>query len=82
MDEWVSEMQYCRCIVSIFQAEYDGQAVFWQMMTDPLCQTFFTAIQVYDCTGEELLLINSAEDLQDFQEKINGMKIIYQCKKR
>ncbi len=81
MQDWVKDMQYCTCTISIFQAEYDNETVFWQLMTDPHCQTVFSEITVYNCNGEAFKTIKSYDALFDFQEKVSGMKIIYQCKR-
>ena len=76
---WISDLNNCACTVSIFQAEYEGEPVFWQLMTDPLCQGLIQDITVYCCTGCELLLLENYEDLVQFQKKVTHMKIIYNC---
>ena len=77
--EWIAELQKCACTISIFQAEYNDETVFWQLMTDPLCQTVITEIQVYGCNGYELLLLNDYNDLVEFYKQVSDMKIIYNC---
>ncbi len=79
MKEWVADLQLCSCTISIFQAEYNGKPVFWQLMTDPLCHGVFEEITIYCCTGCELLVLKSYDDLLEFQEKTSDLKIIYQC---
>jgi hypothetical protein len=81
LQDWVEDMQYCSCTISIFQAKYESETVFWQLMTDPLCQTVFSEITVFNCTGEEFITIKSYDELFEFQKKVSGMKIIYQCKR-
>lgn len=81
MQDWVKDMQYCSCTISIFQADYESETVFWKMMTDPQCQTVFSEITVFNCSGMEYITIKSYDELFDFQEKVSGMKIIYQCKR-
>ena len=79
MSEWIADLQNCACTVSIFQAEYKGETVFWQLMTDPLCQGVIEDVQVYCCIGCELLVLKTADDLFEFQKKVTDFKIIYNC---
>ena len=77
--DWIADLQLCACTVSIFQAEYEGETVFWQLMTDPLCQGVIKDIQVYCCKGCELLILEDYDDLVLFQKEVKNMKIIYNC---
>ena len=77
--EWIGDLQNCSCTVSIFQAEYEGDPVFWQLMNDPLCQGVIENIEVICCTGCELTVLEDFEALIDFQNKVTNMKIIYSC---
>lgn len=77
--EWISDLQNCACTVSIFQAEYEGETVFWEMMTDPICQGVIENITVRCCIGCDLKVIENYDELVDFQKKVINMKIIYQC---
>ncbi len=79
MTEWIADLQNCACTVSIFQAEYEGETVFWQLMTDPLCQGVIQNITVHCCIGCELMVLENYDDLVAFQKKVTNMKIIYQC---
>ncbi len=82
MSEWIADLQNCFCRVSIFQADYDGETVFWQLMTDPQCQGLIENITVYCCIGCELLVLEDYDDLVEFQQKVTDMKIIYNCPTR
>ncbi len=77
--EWIAELQNCACTVSIFQAEYEEENVFWQLMTDPLCQGVMGNVSIHNCDGNEFLVLESSDHLAEFQKKVSGMKIIYQC---
>jgi len=79
MSEWIAELQYCACTISIFQAEYEGDAVFWQLMTDPLCPGVIENITVHCCIGCELFVLEDYDALLEFQKKVTNMKIIYNC---
>lgn len=77
----VLELQNCVCMVSVFQAEYKGKTVFWQLMNDPLCQGVIANVSVFDCFGEEILVLENFDNWVDFTSEVNDMKIIYSCKK-
>lgn len=77
--EWISDLHNCSCIISIFQAEYEGEPVFWELITDPLCQSVIENITIYCCTGCELTVLNDYNDLLEFQKKVSNIKIIYNC---
>ncbi len=81
MADWVNELQHCTCTVSIFQAEFNGKTIFWPLMNDPLCQSVIKDVPVYDCLGEEILVLNSYEDWLAFNEQVANRKIIYACSK-
>jgi hypothetical protein len=67
--EWISELHNCACTVSIFQAEYEGDPVFWQLMNDPLCQGIIENIEVRCCTGCGLTVLDDFDALVEFQKK-------------
>lgn len=79
MSEWIGKLQNCACTISIFQAEYEGNPVFWQLMTDPLCSGVIENITVHCCIGCELLVLEDYDDLVEFQNKVTDLKIIYNC---
>lgn len=81
MADWVGELQHCVCTISIFQADFNGQTVFWTLMNDPLCQSVINNISVYNCIGEEILVLDNYEDLSAFNEQATALKIIYVCPK-
>ena len=78
---WVGELQQCPCTISIFQAEYKGQTVFWSLMNDPLCQSIIENITIYNCSGEEILILNNYEELSAFNKQVTELRIIYVCSK-
>ena len=81
MADWVGELHHCTCIISIFQAEFNGETVFWALMNDPLCQSVITDIEVYNCFGEQILTLNNYEDWTVFNSEVTDLKIIYACPK-
>ena len=81
MAVWIGELQHCICIISIFQAEYSGEPVFWQLTNDPLCQSIIDKVSVFNCLGEEILVLKNYQDWIDFNEQVTCQKIIYSCPK-
>jgi len=79
MHEWIAELQNCACTISIFQADYKGEPVFWQLMNDPLCQSVITNVAVVNCLGEEILVLNNYDDWVEFNKLVSDRRIIYAC---
>ena len=79
MQEWISELQHCVCTISIFQAEFNDETVFWQLMNDPLCQSVISNVPVVNCLGNEIMVLEDYQDWVDFNEGITDRKIIYVC---
>lgn len=77
--EWIADLQNCACTVSVFQADLEGEPVFWELMTDPLCQGVISEITIYNCEGSEYIVLNSFDELAGFQKKVKNLKIVYQC---
>ena len=68
----------CSCEMSIIQATYKDQTVFFAAMTDALCN----GIQGYallNCDGEVVKTYTS-ENMQDYAEEVTNRKVIYSCK--
>jgi hypothetical protein len=79
MQEWIAELQNCACTISIFQAEYNGEPVFWQLMNDPLCQGIIANVAVVNCLGEEIFVLNNYGDWVEFNKLVSDRRIIYAC---
>ena len=79
LQKWIEELQHCVCTISVFQAEYKGEPVFWQLMNDPLCESIITNVSVVNCWGEEILVLISYADWIEFNKHVNKGKIIYSC---
>ena len=79
--DWVFDLQNCVCTVSVFQAEYEGETVFWQLMNDPLCQGVIKNIPVFNCLGEEILVLEDFESWSNFSSNVSEIRVIYSCKK-
>lgn len=79
---WLKEIKNsltnCSCQISILQATYDGQTVFYTAMTDPLCDGVQT-YTLYNCDGKVVEVILS-DKIQAFQTKVTDVKNLYRCK--
>lgn len=81
MKDIISELQNCSCTISVFQAEYEDEPVFWLLMNDPLCQSVIENVPVFNCRGDEILTLNHYAGWVTFNEKVSKRKIIYACSK-
>ena len=79
---WLKEiknsMTNCSCEMSIMQATYENQTIFYAAMTDLLCDGYQT-ITIYDCDGKVIRAFKNSE-LQGFYEKQTNKKVLYRCK--
>jgi hypothetical protein len=79
MQDWVGQLQKCSCTISIFQAEYNGQFVFWQLINDPLCQGVIENISVFNCSGNEIFVLDDYQAWTDFNAGSSHRKIVHSC---
>ncbi len=78
---WLKELKdsftNCTCQISIIQATYIKQTVFYQINNDPLCNSF-QQINLFDCSGNTLKTYTTID--QTFSSEVTNQKIIYTCK--
>jgi hypothetical protein len=78
---WLKELKNsltnCSCEMSIIQATYNKQTVFYQAMTDPLCDGIFPIV-LLDCNGATVKSYESANQVTD--NEISDRKTLYRCK--
>ena len=78
---WLKELKTsftnCTCQMSIFQATYNKQTVFYSIMNDPLCNGY-QQINLFDCSGIALKTYNTTD--QAFGNEVTNKKVIYICK--
>ena len=81
--DWLSEkihnLHNCACLISVFQGVYDNDPVFWELMNDPLCQQTINNVEIFNCKGEVLMVLESYENWQAFNQKLTDIRIIYTC---
>jgi hypothetical protein len=79
---WLKELKTsftnCTCQISIFQASYKNQTVFYSFSNDPLCNGSPQEIILYDCSGTNLKTYPTIND--DFGTEVTGRKVIFTCK--
>lgn len=68
----------CSCEISIIQGTYNNQTVFFEKLTDTLCDGVDMPT-LYDCTGKVVRIFTSA-DYQTFNNLVVCDKILYRCK--
>lgn len=73
-----NSMTNCSCEMSILQATYNQQTVFYVSMTDPLCDGLQTTI-LLNCEGKIVEVIQP-EKFQEFLSKITSIRNLYRCK--
>jgi hypothetical protein len=70
----------CICEISIIQAAYQHQTVFYTAVTDPLCNGVNTPT-LLNCEGEIVKTFTLSEtDQKDFYENVIDKKVLYRCK--
>ena len=78
---WLKELKAgfvnCSCQVSIIQATYHKQTVFYSIMNDPLCNSY-ELINIIDCSGTAVKTYTLTD--QTFNDEVTGRKTIYTCK--
>jgi hypothetical protein len=78
LNELKSSITNCSCQVSIFQATYNKETVFYAIMNDPLCNSF-GQIVLLDCEGNSLKVYELP--LGDtFSNEVTDPKVLYTCK--
>lgn len=80
---WLKEIKNsltnCSCEMSIIQATYKEQTIFYTKMTDLLCDGIET-YTLYNCEGKVIEVIPFNEIL-NFNKKISEIKNLYRCQK-
>jgi hypothetical protein len=79
---WLQELKTsltnCTCEMSVIQATYNNQTVFYTAMTDPLCNSNIQTYILYDCTGNTIKSYQSGDQAMD--GKVTNLKVLYRCK--
>ena len=68
----------CTCEMSIIQATYNRQTVFFTSMTDPLCDGIIN-IGIADCSGKILKTYTAIDEA--FETEVTDRKVLYRCSK-
>lgn len=78
LNELKSSFTNCTCQMSIFQATYNNQTVFYAIMNDPLCNSNGSTV-LSDCNGNSIKVYESP--LGDtFSNEVTDRKELYTCK--
>ena len=78
---WLKELKNsftnCTCEMSVIQAYYKNQIVFYTEMTDPLCDGFQNLV-LLDCKGNVAKSYESGD--QSMNSEVMGRNVLYRCK--
>lgn len=72
-----SSITDCYCEISIFQASFNKQTVFYSFMTDPLCDGIIN-VSIADCNGNIIKTYAAIDDT--FNNEVTDRKVLYRCK--
>jgi hypothetical protein len=76
--ELKSSFTNCSCRMSIIQATYKKQTVFYATMNDPLCDGYFPIV-LLDCNGAGIKTYEPPLG-EIFNREVTNRKEIYSCK--
>jgi hypothetical protein len=80
---WLKELKSsftnCICEMSIIQATYREQTVFYSSMTDPLCDGYYPVI-LLDCNGTQVKTYEPNDPA--LATEISNREVLYRCKKQ
>jgi len=78
---WLQEVKVsltnCFCEMSIIQATYNKQTVFYTAMTDPLCDGIYSIV-LRDCNGDTIKTYESVNQVTE--NEISDIRVLYRCK--
>ena len=78
LKEFKNSLTNCFCEMSIIQAAYNKQTVFYTAMTDPLCDGLYPVV-LLDCNGKSVKSYEPGD--QALLNEVSNMKVLYRCKK-
>jgi hypothetical protein len=73
-----SSFTNCNCRMSIIQATYNTQTVFYPIMNDPVCDGYFP-VSLIDCNGNHIKTYEPPLG-ETFGKEVTNRKEIYTCK--
>lgn len=80
--EWLKNLKNsitnCSCQVSILEGIYNENMVYYVLMNDPLCNSYFNTALI-NCNGEVVKTYEGSEDLDAFANEVEPIRSIYIC---
>ncbi|HLP75269.1 MAG TPA: hypothetical protein VK155_20365 [Bacteroidales bacterium] len=67
----------CTCRITIFQANYNKETVFYSMMNDPLCNGYMQ-IALLNCDGDPVKTFEPPVG-ETFNKEVTDRKELYSC---
>ncbi|MBI9059051.1 MAG: hypothetical protein JEZ01_14900 [Labilibaculum sp.] len=78
LKEYKESLKDCSIQISIFQASYKKQTVFYSAVTDPLANSIFSA-SLWNCEGEIIITFDYNER-EKFNELVTNTIVLHRCK--
>jgi hypothetical protein len=78
LNELKSSFTNCTCQMSIIQATYNKQTVFYSIMNDPECDGY-DQIVLLDCNGNSIKVYEPPIG-DTFNNEVTARKVLYTCK--
>jgi hypothetical protein len=79
--DWLKDIKgsysNCTCQISILQGKYKEKTVFYEMMTDPVCDGVFN-VTLWDCNGD-VVKEYKENDFSVFTDEVEFVKNLYTC---
>lgn len=78
LKEYKESLIDCNTQISIFQAIYKKQIVFYSAITDPLANSIFRVV-LWNCEGEAIKIFEY-DKTEEFGKLVTNRTILYRCK--
>ena len=79
LKEYKETLTDCSIQISIFQATYKKQTVFYSALTDPSVNSVFEATSLWDCEGNDVRNFRG-DEYEEFGKLVTNKVVLYRCK--
>ncbi|RXQ88131.1 hypothetical protein EO244_15455 [Ancylomarina salipaludis] len=79
LKEYKESLKDCNIQISIFQATYKNQTVFYSAITDPLVNSIFKVL-IWDCEGKVIKVFDN-DERENFSNSVTKRVVLYRCKR-
>jgi hypothetical protein len=78
LKEYKETLTDCSTQISILQATYKKQTVFYSALTDPRVNSVFEATTLWDCEGNDVKRFGG-DEYQEFGKLVTNRVVLYRC---